>query len=301
MQRRVDARVHLALLFVQATFGAFHVFGRYLLGYLDPMAVASLRAAGATPLLFGLGIRAQPRLPRRGDLWRLVLLGILGVFANQLLFIEGLKRSTATNASILMLTIPVFVAVFAGALGVERVGWRRWQGILLALAGALAMLGADGLSLERTHLVGNLLITTNCACYALYLVLLRPVLERVHPIAAVGWAFLFGGSGVVLAGLPSLAKAPLAALPASAWLAAAYIILVPTVVNYALNSWAVGRSSPALVAAYTTLQPVSATVLAVSFLGESVGPREALGFLCIVGGLLRVSTAAERGSQEPPA
>ncbi len=299
MRRPVDWRVHAALLFVQATFGAFHVFGKYVLAYLDPASVASLRALGATPLLFLLGIRAQPRVPRRGDLWRLALLGFLGVFGNQLLFIVGLRHSTATNAGILMLTIPVFVALVAGALGVERVGWRRWQGILLSMAGALVMLGGAGLSLEREHLLGNGLLVLNCVCYALYLVLLRPVLQRVHPVAAVGWAFLFGGTGVVVAGLPQLLNAPLASLPTSAWVSLGYIVLVPTVVNYALSGWAVGRSSPALVAAYTTLQPVAATSLAVAFLGEEAGVKELVGFLLIVTGLVRVATSPEVPAAEP--
>ncbi len=70
--------------------------------------------------------------------------------------------------------------------------------------------------------------------------------------------------------------------------------LVPTVINYALATWAIKRSSPALVAAYITLQPVAAGVLAMIFLGERAGLRELAGFVLIVLGLYTVSR--QRGS-----
>ena len=290
----VDWRVHVALIFVQLAFGSFTVFGKYVLGYFEPLAVAAIRTLGAAPVLFLIGWRLTPRVPPLGDLFRLALLGLLGACFNQLLYITGLNYTTATSAAILMPSIPVFAAMLAGLLGIERMAWKRWMGVILAVAGALIMLGMAGLGLSRTALLGNALVLLNCASFALYLVLQRPLLERLHPMTVLGWAFLFGGLAVLAAGLPSLLSTHFASIPAAAWWGIAYIVLIPTIVNYSINIWAVRRSSPTLVAAYTTLQPVSASVLAVLFLQETVGLREVLGFILIVAGLVRVSTVRER-------
>ena len=110
----------------------------------------------------------------------------------------------------------------------------------------------------------------------------------------VAWTFVFGGIATVAVSAPAMLRAPFSALPAAAWWGVAYIILIPTAVNYVLNSWALRRSSPALVATYTTLQPVIATGLAFIFLHETPGLRELGGFVLIASGLAFVAVAAAR-------
>ena len=112
-----ELRVHLTLLLVQTAFGGFHVVAKAVLAHLPPLALAGLRVGLATPLLVLLAWRHDRVLPGRRDLPLLVLLGGLGVFANQILFINGLRFTTAINASILMPSLPVFAAAAAALLG----------------------------------------------------------------------------------------------------------------------------------------------------------------------------------------
>src|SRR5437763_10385444 len=93
------SRVHLTLLLVQLSFGGFHVVAKALLSHLSPLALAAIRVGFATPILLALAWHRDRVLPGRRDLPILALLGGLGVFANQLLFITGLKHTTATNAA----------------------------------------------------------------------------------------------------------------------------------------------------------------------------------------------------------
>ncbi|HEV8630002.1 MAG TPA: DMT family transporter [Thermoanaerobaculia bacterium] len=290
-------RVHLALAFVQLLFAGFAVVGKVVLASMSPLALAGLRVLGATPLLLLLAARRGRPLPAVRDVPRLLLLGLLGVTANQLLFVFGLQRTTATNASILVLAIPVFAVAVGALLGVEKPSPRQLAGVALAVAGALALLHPGRMVLEPATSIGNALILTNCLAYAFFLVLQRPLLDRLPWETVIAWAFLLGG----LMTLP-LAWHDLVALPArppgtSAWIGVAYIVLLATFVGYALNTWAVQRSSPSLVAAYTTLQPFFAAGLAVAFLGERLGWAELIGFAMIAGGLGLVT--ARRVADEP--
>ena len=118
--RPIDIRVHLALLFVWVTFGGFNVFGKYILGYVQPLSVAAMRVLFAGPVLMLLAMRFDTVRPKKRDFLTLTALGFFGVFLNQLLFIVGLGYTTASNASILMPSIPVFTIAVAMAMGLER-------------------------------------------------------------------------------------------------------------------------------------------------------------------------------------
>lgn len=294
----IDWSLHLALLFVQVTFGAFHVFGKSLLAVMPPLAIVASRSLISAPLLLLLALRVDRTIPPPRDLMRFAVLGFLGIFANQLLYIYGLQMTTAINAAIIMPSIPVFVALLAWAARAEAMTRLKALGVGLAVAGALSLLDLSKIAHASGSLLGNALLLGNCVVYALYLVLQRDLLLRYHPLTVVSWAFGFGGLGILAVGAPALAAVDFGALSAGSWLALAFIAVIPSGVNYALNSWAMGRSSPALVATYTTLQPVAAAALAVLLLGESADWREAAGFALIVGGLVCVSrkpAAAKHG------
>jgi drug/metabolite transporter (DMT)-like permease len=282
-------RVHLALLLVQLSFGGFHVVAKAALADLAPLALAAIRVGVATPILLVLAWRHDRFLPSRRDLPLLALLGGLGVFANQILFITGLKYTTAINAAILMPSVPVFAVAAAAVLGIEKVDVHRLAGIGLSVAGALVLVNPLRFSTDRGAALGNALILLNAFCYALFLVLQRPILARVPWRTVIAWSFLFGAAGVLLVAAPSLAALQPSDVPAATWLGVAYIVLFPTVFAYAASTWAVRRSSAGLVAAYSTLQPLVAAGLAAAFLGERFGYVEGLGFVLIVSGLWRVT------------
>ena len=143
------------------------------------------------------------------------------------------------------------------------------------------------------------MILANCLSYAAFLVLMRRLLHRLPVTTVIAWAFLFGGLGVAAASATHLAAIPFASVPLSVWLLMAYIVLVPTTLNYLINTWALARSTPTLVAAYTTLQPLAAGVLAAIFLGERAGWPQAAGAMLIAAGLWQVSVAAR--AQRPMA
>lgn len=294
-------RVHAGLLFVQLTFGGFHVVAKAVLAYLHPLALAGLRVLVATPLLLLLAWRHDRILPRRCDLPWLALLGLLGVFSNQLLFILGLRLTTATSAALLMPSIPVFAAAVAIVGRVERASAGRLLGIALSVFGALVMLDPGGFRIAEKALAGDLLILANCMSYATFLVVMRPVLRRLPVVTVISWSFLFGGLGVTAVSWPYLVRLDPTVLPAAVWAGVAYVVLVPTTLNYLINAWAVARSTPSLVAAYTTLQPLSAGFLAALFLAERPGWPQLAGGLLIAAGLWRVSAATPGASLKTPA
>jgi len=295
------ARVLGALIVVQVIFSTLHVVGKLVLRDLEPLALAGTRVAIATPLLLAIAWRHDRVLPARRDWPRLALLGFLGIMANQTLFLLGLNFTSATSAAIMMPSIPVFTAGIAALAGVELVRGRRLGGVLLAAAGALVLLDPARLELSGRATLGNLLVLANCLCYATFLVLQRPLFERVPWRTVIAWSFLFGSLGTLAISAPSLAATGWSELPGRTLAGTLYIGLVPTAGAFALNTWAVRRSSPALAAAFTTIQPVLTGALAAVTLGEAVRAHQAVGFLLIVAGLALVQRGAARRPHSPDA
>jgi drug/metabolite transporter (DMT)-like permease len=285
----VDLRVHLGLLAVQASFSGLHVFGKVVLASMHPLALACLRVGFAAPALMLIAWRHDRVLPALRDLPNLALLGTLGVFLNQVLFITGLRLTTATNAAILIASIPVFAVGIGALTGLDRVGGRRALGVLLAVSGNLVVLDPRRFVLGAGSFAGDLLILINSLSFAAFMVLQRPALERLPWRTVLAWSFLCGGVETFAIGGSRLLAVEPHSLPASALWSIVYILLFPTLLSYSLNTWAVGRSTPVTVAVYTSLQPLLTALLAAPVLGERLGWQQLVGFALIAAGIWRVS------------
>jgi drug/metabolite transporter (DMT)-like permease len=290
-------RFILALLAVQTMFGTLPLTGQLAMhGVLGgpaagvqgipPLSLAALRALGAA-LILGLAAGRRLFAVSTRDLGWLALFALLGVVGNQALFLEGLSRTTQTNAAVLIATIPVFTTGFALALRKERTSALRLLGIALGLGGALLLAGIERFDLSDRRLVGNLLVIANAALWSLHLVLARPVLQRLEPLVVLAWMFLFGALALVPAGVGPLLEA-WPAIPAVSWQAAAWIVALPTVLAYLLNIHALRAVESSQVAIFTYLQPLLAGVLAWAVVGERLTLRTGAAAALIFAGVALV-------------
>lgn len=275
-QPRTTAAAHAALFAVQFCFSTLPIAAKYyVLPYLPPAGLSLLRVAGGAAILFAVTrTTARRHVHDRRDLVRLGLYALLGVAINQLLFIEGLSRTTPINAQVITTTIPAFTLMFGVALGVDRLSGLRIAGIVLAACGAIYLIGPDRIQFTPETTLGNAMITTNALSYSLYLVLAKPMLEKYDSLTVMARVFVFGTVLISPFGAVSLAGShALGSMPLAAWAGVAFIVLVPTVGAYSLNAWALKRSAPSVVASYIYAQPLLTGVLAVTLRGEAIDPR----------------------------
>ncbi|MFO7572644.1 MAG: EamA family transporter, partial [Gaiellaceae bacterium] len=127
------------------------------------------------------------------DLFKLAICAVFGVAINQILFFEGLNLSTPINASIIITVIPVLILVFAHFILKERITALKITGIILGATGALMVILAAGIGdFQSNTLLGNLMIFINAMSWALYLVLIKPLMEKYDSFTVMKWVFLFG-------------------------------------------------------------------------------------------------------------
>ena len=302
-----DVAPHLALIAVQIMFGTWPILGKIALRSMSSISLVGFRICGAA-IIFTLlqrKLNVLGQLPRRVVAW-IVLSSLLGVVLNQLLFVKGLSLTTAINATLLTTTIPVFTLAVSIALGHDRASLRHILGIALAAAGVIYLVDPLRASFSTQTTLGNILIVINSLSYGAYIAVSRDLFRRYGALNVITWIFLIGAVLTLpIAGYAWGADA-LGSVSNMMWLTVAYIILVPTVGAYYLNSWAVTRVPPSIVAIYIYLQPLMAFGLAPLVLGESWNSRTLVACVLIFAGVAAVtvgsrSRAVEEVSEHPDA
>lgn len=262
--------VYVVLLLVQVTFGTLPIAVKVALRDLSSPSVALLRVAGAALLFVVLHLAlVRERVRSWRDYARLALYALLGVVANQLLYITALTMTTATAAQMLQTAGPATTLLIAIVLGRERASRGKWLGIGLAGAGALYLVGVDFTSGSG---LGNLLALLNVVSFSIYLVISRDLVRRYDPLTVITWVFVFGAVGIAPWGGPALLAERGAVSPAT-WAALAWIVVFPSVLAYYLNVWALQRVESSVVAVYVYLQPIVTALLAGPLLGERPSAR----------------------------
>ena len=249
---------------------------------LSPLAFAWMRVAGAAAIMWALAPRERISST---DAKRLVLYGFLAVAVNQTLFLTGLAFTTVQVAAILITSIPVFTLAVAIFLRREAPTPVRIGGIALACAGALLVVGGEGFQGTSRSLTGAVMIIVNCFAYSIYLVLSKRHMARISAQTVVARMFVAGALLLLPVAAPALVRQNWSSVPPGAWLSLGVVILGPTIAAYSLQAWALCHAESSVVASYTYVQPVLATLLAWAIFGETIRPVVAVAAAMIFAGV----------------
>lgn len=260
----------------------------------SPMGFNALRfglAAVATLLLLRLGAGAHDGrrwfAVDRGDVAKVILLGLIGHTLYQTLFINGLARTTPANSSLLMATSPIWVAVLSHFLRIERAAPLTWAGIGVSFSGiVLLILGGGGVSLGATTFVGDLLLLSCAVIWALYTTASKPLLTRYSPLKLTALTMLVGTVPLLLLGIPALRGQDWRAATPGAWGALLFSGLLAVTAGYVVWYASVQRVGSARTAVYSNLTPVVAIVFAWAVTGSTLAPLQIAGAAVVLGGLV---------------
>jgi len=262
-------RVHAALFFAAAIYAATYSLAKDLMpGYIQPQAAVVWRIVGAT-LVFGvlkIFTARRERIVGKADNWRAIVCGLLGIGLNQLAFFQGLSLSTPINASLIQTISPIVVVLASAALLGDKITLTRLLGIILGACGAAALVLSrpTGGKVAADALAGNLYLLFNATFFALYLVLVAPLMRKYHAFTVLARIFLVGAVVVLPVGLPQALHTDYGRFPVYIWAELGYMVLFLTILAYLLNNWALKYASPNLLGVYIYLQPVLAVLIAVA-------------------------------------
>jgi drug/metabolite transporter (DMT)-like permease len=253
------------LLIVSFIFGANYWISKSLMpDYLNPFQLLIIRTGGAAAIIWIIQIFAKKEKVVFNDLVLLAVCALFGIAFNQGFLYIGLNKTSPFDASIIHTANPLIVMLIAAAAIKEKITLLKSFGILLGLSGALFLiLTSNHSSNNMSSLIGNLFIFANGASYAIYLVIVKPLMKKYTTMTVLKWVFLFG----FLFSLPFTKSSNLIVnwneFSSFQWFSLFYIIILNSIVAYFLIVYALKHVSASIVGYYTYLQPLIVAIIGI--------------------------------------
>lgn len=262
--------------------------------YIKPFGFILLRVSGATILFWISSFLIQKEKIKITDFGRIFIAAIFGVALNMLTFFKGLSLTTPISASVIMITTPILVLSFSSIFLKEKATAKKLLGIFVGLVGAVFLIAygkkANG---GNNELIGNLLVFINAASYAMYLILVKGLTKKYHPITLAKWLYLFGLLLIIPFGIKELNQVDFNSMPTIIYLKAAFIVVFTTFITYLFNLLAIKKLKPTTVSIFIYLQPVVATIYALSVQSDTINSVKVIATLLIFAGVYLVSSRNE--------
>jgi drug/metabolite transporter (DMT)-like permease len=282
---------HIALFLAQIIYALNYSIAKDLMPeYMDPMSIVFFRVTGAAILFWILSLFVKTQSVSRHDLKRMAWLSIFGVVINQVFFIYGLSLTTPINSSIIMISNPIMVFVFTLILFKVRITLTKIAGLGLAITGAVMILLYQGnFEMGSETRAGDLMTFINSISWAIFVVLVKPMMEKYNTVTAMRWMFLFGSLYMIPLGLPDALLVDWQHMNPYAWFAIGFVVVATTFLAYLLNIYGLVGLSANTVSAYIYLQPFLASLFAIALGRDELTPTKVLSGILIILGLYLVN------------
>ncbi len=232
--------------------------------YIKPFGFIFLRVIGASILFWIASIWAPRERIDRKDWLRFLGCAIFGMVINMLMFFKGLELSTPINSSVMITIAPIMVFILSAFFLKEKITLLRIIGILLGFGGALGLIlfGKEIRQDAPNIPLGNSFFIINGACYAVYLILIKPLTAKYHLFTLMKWLFLMGVIINAPITLHEFIEVQWHDLPVDVLLKMAFVVVCTTFLTYLLNIFALKTLKASTLGAFIYLQPLLAIVFA---------------------------------------
>ncbi len=291
----------LALLGVILAWGVNFAVVKAAINEFLPLTFNATRFALASVTLWGIArlrgidLRVSPAL-----LGKIAVIGIMQTTLYQILFIEGIARTTAGNSAMILSTTPAIVSLLSWILGREKLN--RWTavGILLAFIGLYFVISAGGktISLNSTTLTGDLLTLLATLLWSLYTIFAQPFFSKVNPLKFTILATLVGSVPLMLWCTPALLAQDWHAISPAGWSGMLFSGFIAIAISFIIWNYSIARVGPTRTAIYSNLIPVVAVITGVVFLGERLQPLQIFGATLVLSGILLTRASARKPGKQ---
>jgi drug/metabolite transporter (DMT)-like permease len=263
-------------------------FIKIALREFSPLAFNGIRLTFASVVLvfFLILSKHELRVEKR-DLWKLIILGIIGNTIYQMLFIHGIHLTTASSTAIIMAMTPASVALLSSLLKHEELHWAAWLGIVLSFVGFyLVITEQPGTFIfSWKSLKGDMMIFFGNIVWAVYTVFSKPLLGRISPLK---WSALTLAVGTVFYlpfCVPAFVRQDFGQISYKGWSILIYSGLFALAFSYVAWYASVRRVGNSKTAIYGNITPVMTVIFAYIFIAEKISLWQAFGALIILSGI----------------
>ena len=295
-------RQALLLIATSASFASSVVLNKLLIAVLPPVTLAAARALLAVPFCL-VAMRLMDRPLPSGIADRVsIAFASLGIIVIPYVAVAIGQQTIASGVSGILYSVTPLVTLLLGWLFLrdEPLRWDRLLGVLIGIAGVVAVIGPSMLGGLGEHAVAELITLCGPTAYAAAMVLMRRA-KHIDPVALTGGAFVF--AAIVLVPLAWwFERAPLDQLDLRSVGLLLAMAVFGTIAPAVLNTMLVQQVGATRAAIAMFLMPVIVVLAGWAFLGERLGLNALAGLALILAGSLLVTVgvrSAPRVSSGP--
>jgi len=284
------------LTMVAALWGGTFIAGKILAQSLPLMTAAFGRFFVASILLVFVAVKMEGKLPRlnREQILLTAVLGFTGIFLYNICFFGALARVPAGRTSLFVSLTPIVTAVLAGLIFSERLGVRRWAGILVALIGAIVVITRGDLiggiaDISQSLGLGELMMLGAVFSWAAYTLISRKALETLSPIVATTYGTLWGFVFLTIGAIGEFKDVDWFHLDWRVWTSVFYLGAFGTVLAFIWYYQGIQTVGPSRTAIFTNLVPAFGVLFSAALLGEPILISMVIGGLIAVLGVSLVN------------
>lgn len=258
--------------------------------YVAPFGFITMRVGGSVLLFWLISFFGPKEKIAKEDFPRIAAAAVFGVALNMLTFFKGLSYTSPIMGAVLMVTTPMIVLVLSAFIMKERMKKRKVFGLLLGLAGTITLIlyGKSVVNAPNATL-GNLLVFINAVSYGFYLVLVKKLMDKYNAFTFVKWIYTFGFLMVLPFGWNEFQAIEWATIPIAVFWKIGFVVVFSTFLTYLLNLVSMRELKPTTVAVFIYLQPLFATIFAVSLGKDELSLVKLLSAVLIFTGVYLVT------------
>jgi drug/metabolite transporter (DMT)-like permease len=292
-------RAHLYVFAASLIYGANYSIAKLVMPeYIRPFGFIILRVWTSAFLFFLMWRFLSFEKIEKQDRLRLFFCAVFGVTVNQLFFFKGLSLTGPVNAGLIMVTNPIFVLVLGILVTGELFTWRKVFGVISGLAGALLLIIYSGKDIHSGNsATGDLFILLNSLSYAVYLVMVKPLMKKYHPYTIMATVFGIGALLVLPFGWNELVMIRWETFTPTVIAATAFVIIATTFFAYLFNTLGLAVLSPSVVSIYIYLQPLLAAGFAMLLSSQFPGLIHLVSGILVFTGVYLSTTGTKRTVQ----
>jgi len=250
---------------------------------IDAYGFILLRVLGAGVIFWVISFFYHSEKIDKKDWFRIIACAFFGMVLNMLMFFKGLSLSTPINSSVVITLVPVLLLILSAVFLRERITWLKSVGIGLGLLGALILIlfGAKTQLNAPNIPLGNLLFIVNAASYSVYLIMVKPLVQKYSSITLMKFFFLFAILMNFPIGISEFSEVAWTQLSFDSIWKMVFVVVATTVLTYLFNIYALKQLSPSTIGAFIYLQPLLATLFAILLGSDTLTPVRVGGSMLI--------------------
>ena len=198
--------------------------------------------------------------------WAIIVVAalLMGV-TRKVMMMFGLSRTSPIDGSIIATMVPLLVLVVSVIAGVERLSVRKVLGLLMGMAGALAViLTSNSQHHDKSEVWGNLMMICSGVVTAIYMVFFKRLVAKYRITTLLRVIYTISALVVLPFGWHSITSEHFSNFDTHVWLAALFVLVVPTYLPNLLLNYSLRFVPPTVSSSYTYIQPLLAVALSVA-------------------------------------